>query len=390
MRSFFATRLKGAFGLIALALVAVAVSACGSSNGSSGSPSSVTSGSSGGSAGSSHPSSAGSSSKQIDAFLPPTSDPYAANWLKGLTAEGQTLGYSIHPIETPDPAAAASQVQQIVNGGNLPAAVVWWPIDAKAELGTLAQLARTKVPIFAANQLPVPGSAPYLVAFSGVSDLVVGREDGMAAIQACSVLKRVGQVHGTCNVIGVLLPPGYGATTDRLRAFKQAIAGSSLKIIATANTAGFTAQDAFTTTAQLISANRAKGINIVYTEEDDYAIGAIQALSQGGYQPGKTVEVIGGSCHGNDSQLLNGKQFSTVIQGAGLEGHFTIETVAQYLKTRKVQAGNYLAPATPDAEPPIPTTISKMNLVPLPFVTAAQYQKGIKLWGQTAKSWCTY
>ena len=274
----------------------------------------------------------------------------------------------------------------------MPAAFIWWPIDPTAQLGSLAQLSRTKVPIFQANQLPVKGSAPYLTAYSGVSDTVVGQEDGRAAVAACAQLKKLGKVKAgaDCNVIVTALPPGYGATVDRLAGFRQTIAGTDVKIIAVANTSGFTAQNAFTTTAQLISADRSKGINIDYAEEDDFAIGAIQALSQNGYQPAKNVEVVGGSCHGNASDLVNGTQYSTVIQGAGLEGKFAMQTVLQYFKTRKVANGTYQAPATADAEPPVPATISKMNLIPVPFVTQQQFVKGTKLWGESGSSWCTY
>lgn len=385
-RSGRKTRLRGSF-LATGAILALAVSACGSTSNSSSSAAASSAGTSSASA----PASAGNGSKQIDVFIPPTSDPYAATWLKYATAEAQSNGYSIHAIQTPDPSTAASQVQQLASGGNLPAAFIWWPIDPKAQLGSLARLSRTHVPIFQANQLPVTGSAPFLTAYSGVSDTVVGQEDGKAAIAACAALKKLGKVTGQdCNVIVTALPPGYGATVDRLAGFKQATAGSDVKIIAVANTTGFTAENAFTTTAQLISANRGKGINIDYGEEDDFAIGAIQALSQAGFQPAKNVEVVGGSCHGNASDLTNGKQFSTVIQGAGLEGKFAMQTVEQYLKTRKVAPGTYQAPATAGSEPAIPTTISKMNLIPVPFVTAAKFNKGTQLWGKSGSSWCTY
>jgi ABC-type sugar transport system substrate-binding protein len=335
---------------------------------------------------------AASSKKLIDIFITPTSDPYAATWLKYGTAEASAAGYSLHVIQTPDVSTAASQVQQIANSGNLPAAFIWWPIDPSAELGSLAQLSRTKVPIFQANQLPVKGSMQYLTAYTGVSDTVVGQEDGRAAISACAQLKKLGKVKkgSDCNVIVTALPPGYGATVDRLAGFRQTIAGSDVKIVSVANTSGFTAQNAFTTTAQLISADRSKGINIDYAEEDDFAIGAVQALSQAGYKPAKNVEVVGGSCHGNASDLLNGTQFSTVIQGAGLEGKFAMQTVLQYLKNPKVKSGTYQAPATTNAEPPFPQTISKMNLIPVPFVTQQQFVKGTKLWGESGKFWCTY
>ena len=327
--------------------------------------------------------------KQIVVFLPPTSDPYAATWLKYGTAAAKQAGYTIKAIQTADASAAASQVEQVV-GGTLPAAFVWWPIDPKAQIGSLARLHNTGVPVFQANQLPVKGSQQYLTAYSGVSDLVVGRQDGLAAVAARNALKAAGvKIHGQGTVLVTALPPGYGATVDRLAGFRQAIAGSGLKIIGIGNTKGFDAQDAFNTTSELIAAHRSAGFDIVYGEEDDFAIGAIQALDQAGFHPSKNVEVIGGSCHGNDSQLRNGKQFSTVIQGAGLEGRFAFKTVAQYLKTKKVNPGTYQAPSSV-TEPPIPATISTMNLIPVPWVTAKNYVKGSRLWGEPSSFWCQY
>ncbi len=151
--------------LAAGVLLSLVATACGSS----------------GSASSGDANSAGSGSKLIDIFIPPTSDPYAATWLNYATNEAKSGGYSVHVIQTPDPSTAASQVQQIANSGKLPAAFIWWPVDPTAQVGSLAQLSRTKVPIFQANQLPVAGSIQYLTAYSGVSDTVVGQEDGNAA-----------------------------------------------------------------------------------------------------------------------------------------------------------------------------------------------------------------
>ncbi len=360
---------------VAAAAIAVpfAFAACGESGSSSG-----------GGAG------PGAGSKEIVAFLPPTSDPYAATWLKHGTAAAEKQGYKIRAIQTADSSAAASQVQQAL-GGKKPAAFVWWPVEPEAQVGSLAALSRSKVPVFQANQLPVKGSEKYLTAYSGVSDLKVGEVSGQAAIEARDALKERGvKLHSEGgNVLVVALPVGYGATRDRLAGFKKAIEGSGLNIIDVGNAKGFSAQDAFTVTQQLIGANRAKGIDIVYGQMDDFSIGAIRALEQRGYKPGEDVEVIGGSCHGDDSQLKTGKQFNTAIQGAGLEGQFAIGTVIQYLKNPKVKPGEYVAPADPDSEPPMPAEISKLNLIPTPSVTAEKYSQA-KLWGQPSAQWCTY
>jgi ABC-type sugar transport system substrate-binding protein len=363
-------------GLAVAGTLAVGVAACGSSN-SGGSPAS------GGSAKS-------SGSKEIVVFLPPTSDPYAAHWLEAQKEVAQGNGYSVRAIQTASASEAAAQVQQVL-GGKKPAAFVWWPIQAKAQVASLAALKRSGVPVFQGNQLPVPGTEKLITAFIGVSDTLNGESSGKGAIAARDALKASGvKLHSAGgNVLVVALPAGYGATTDRLAGFKKATAGSGLSVTAVGNAAGFSAQDAFTVASQLIAANKSKGIDIVYAQMDDYANGVVRALEQAGYKPGKNVMVVGGSCHGDESNVENGKVFNTSIQGAAMEGEFTMKTVLQYLKNPKVDDKTYVAPNTAAAAPALPATISKMNIIATPMVTADQY-KGSKLWGKTASELCTF
>jgi ABC-type sugar transport system substrate-binding protein len=333
----------------------------------------------------------GSTSKEIVAFLPPASDPYPANWLKSAKVEAEKAGYTIRVITEESTSSAASQVQQVVGSGNVPAAFVWWPIQPEAQVGSLAQLSASKVPVFQANQLPVGGSQKYLTAYVGVSDYEIGKIAGDAAIAARDELvasdAELSAPGGT--VIVPNLPAGFGATKDRLRGFEEVIKGSGLTVVDVGNAAGFSAQDAFTLTSQMIAANKAKGFDLVYAPMDDYAVGGIRALLQAGYEPGANVQVIGGSCHGDDSTLLDGTQYNTIIQGAGLEGQFAIDRILTYLKNPKVKKGQYTAPADPDAVPKMPGTISELNIIPTPLVPAADYPTAT-LWGTADTVWCTY
>jgi ABC-type sugar transport system substrate-binding protein len=325
------------------------------------------------------------------AFLPPASDPYVANWLKAGQKAAEDAGYSMKVITEESGSAAAAQVQQVLGSGKLPALFVWWPVQPEAQVGSLAQLSQSKVPVFQVNQLPVEGSEKYLTAYAGVSDLEIGKVAGTAAIQARDELKERGVQLSSegGNVLVPNLPVGYGATRDRLAGFEEAIKGSGLEVIAVGNAAGFAAQDAFTLTSQLIAANKSKGFDIVYGPEDDFAVGGIRALIQAGYKMGENVEMIGGSCHGDDSTLLDGTQYNTIIQGAGLEGQFAVDRMLQYLKNPKVEDGTYIAPEDPDKVPALPDTISKLNIIPTPLVLAADYPSAT-LWGTPDTTWCTY
>jgi ABC-type sugar transport system substrate-binding protein len=329
--------------------------------------------------------------KSIVAFLPPASDPYVANWLKAGTAEAKKSGYTIRVITESSASAATTQVQQVLGGGDLPAMFVWWPVDPASQVGTLAQLHASKVPVFQVNQLPVAGSEKYITAYAGVSDTEIGKVAGHAAIEARDALRKSGAISSSAGgtVIVPNLPVGYGATVDRLAGFKQAIKGSGISVVDVGNATGFAAQDAFTLTSQMVAADRSKNFNLVYAPEDDFAVGAIRALTQAGYKVGTDVQVIGGSCHGDESQVANGKQFNTIIQGAGLEGQFAVNRMVQYLKNPKTNSGTYIAPSTPDAVPAFPSTISAMNIIPTPVVQSKDYSSA-KLWGTPVSQWCTY
>ncbi|MCU1596996.1 MAG: hypothetical protein JWQ47_735 [Glaciihabitans sp.] len=332
-----------------------------------------------------------SGSKEIVAFMPPASDPYPANWLKAATPVAEKAGYTLRVITEDSASAAAAQVQQVVGSGKLPALFVWWPVQPQAQVGSLAQLSASGVPVFQANQLPVAGSEKYIKAYVGVSDVEIGKVAGKAAVEARDKLKARGVKLTTegGSVLVPNLPAGFGATKDRLAGFESAIKGSGLKVVAVGNANGFSAQDAFTLTSQMIAANKEKGFDLVYAPEDDFAVGGIRALTQAGYQPGKNVEVIGGSCHGDDSTLRDLTQYNTIIQGAGLEGQFAMDRMLQYLKNPKVLDGQYTAPADADAVPKLPSTISRMNIIPTPLVLAADYPTA-KLWGTPDTEWCTY
>jgi ABC-type sugar transport system substrate-binding protein len=332
-----------------------------------------------------------SGNKTIVAFLPPASDPYVANWLKAGTAEAKKSGYSIRVITENSASATTTQVQQVLGGGSLPSLFVWWPVDPASQVGTLAQLHASKVPVFQVNQLPVAGSEKYITAYAGVSDTEIGKVAGEAAIEARDALRKSGAIPASAGGTAIVpnLPVGYGATVNRLAGFKEAIKGSGITVVDVGNATGFAAQDAFTLTSQMVAADRSKNFNLVYAPEDDFAVGAIRALSQAGYSVGKNVQVIGGSCHGDESQVANGKQFNTIIQGAGLEGQFAVNRMVQYLKNPKVSGGTYIAPSTAGAVPTFPSTVSALNIIPTPVVQSQDYSSA-KLWGTPVTQWCTY
>lgn len=331
--------------------------------------------------------------KRVVVLMPTTTNTYIAEWARGAEEEAARQGITLERVENNfDQAEQNGQAQQQINAGTLPDAYVWWPADNNAGVATLTALAGTGVPVFQTNQLPA-ASAPTdsWVAYAGVNDTLNGQVAGEMLLQARDALVQAGtlQLHSEGgNAIAVKFIAGYQAADDRMAGFHSAVDDAGVQLLAE-ESAGFDAQTGYTAAQGLITANKDKGIDLVYAQNDALADGVIQALEEAGYTPGSDVAVVGGTCHGKLDNLENGKQWATGLQAARLEGVSTIDVIARYLANPTVTDGDYNAPADPDAFPAQPDTISRYNYIPNPGVPATAIDD-TKLWGFTLRELCTY
>jgi ABC-type sugar transport system substrate-binding protein len=333
----------------------------------------------------------GGDSKSLVVFMPPTTDTYLAEWVKGFKAQAQKYGYEAKILENNfDQAEMDVQVQQTLGGGNLPDMFVWWPVDNAAGQASLRQLYQSGKPVLMANQLPLPESEESITFYAGVDDVLNGRVSGELMIEARDELKKKKDLKSEGgNVIVLKFPAGYSAGADRMKGFNEAIQGSGIEVIGEID-AGFDETKGRQFGADLITSTKSKGIDLVYAENDALASGAIQALEDAGFKPGEDVMVIGGTCHGNLSDLQSGKQYGTGLQAALLEGQFVVDTAKKYFDSgEKVEGDKFEAEATPDAAPAAEGAPAKFNFIPNPPVRSDEVDSA-KLWGKTMKELCTY
>jgi ABC-type sugar transport system substrate-binding protein len=333
---------------------------------------------------------AGGSKGTIIMFGPTSSNNYVAQLYKGARETARKRGYTLRIIENNfNQADQDVQVQQQLASGNKPVAYGWWPSDNKAGIASQRALARSGVPVFMVNQLPIKGTERFWVAYAGVNDVLNGFVAGKMTLQARRALVRKGHRLASRggNVIVVRFVAGYSAGDDRDRGFARATKGSGLRIIAK-QSAGFDPASGYKFGAQLIAANRRKGIDLVYAHNSALAAGVVQALEEAGYRPGQNVMVVGGTCHGNIRPLLQGKEFGTGLQAARLEGVYMLEVISKYLQTKRVRPGRFNAPATRNRMPPI-RAVYRYNFIPNPAVIGQQALRS-KLWGFTMRQLCTY
>jgi ribose transport system substrate-binding protein len=320
-------------------------------------------------------------SKALVAFIPSTTDPYIAQWAVGAKQEAAKLGYTITVLEATDENSQAAEIDQELQGAK-PAGFLYWPIANQALVGKQDQL-NAAAPLVMTNQLPQPGSS--FTAYAGVNDILSGQDGGTLLANACAKSTTV-----TCaGGIIVRFPTGYSAGTDRITGFKQSPAGK-YPILQTVDAGGFQETDGYSSTKSVINSLGRK-ITWVYAETDAIAGGVIKALEEAGRTPGKDVLVSGGTCHGDSTNLLNGKLVGTAIQSGILEGALAVQTMYKYLQTKKVLPGDINLPADPNAPPSNSGSPHLRNFMPNTMVAASKAAfDSTKLWGQTMAFLCNY
>jgi ribose transport system substrate-binding protein len=141
------------------------------------------------------------------------------------------------------------------------------------------------------------------------------------------------------NVLALSYPHSYGGYDLSINAFKEAIAGSDLKIIGDVDE-GFGQANGYKGAAKMIAKLKDEGIHFVYGMDDAILTGGIKAFEEAGYQMGEDVIAVGTVCNGDKQLIEEGKQFGTTLQSPLHEGQLAIKMVEEYLNTGKLE--NYI------------------------------------------------
>jgi ribose transport system substrate-binding protein len=327
---------------------------------------------------------------EVVVFMPPGTDTYLAEWQRGAREQGEALGFDVTIVENNfDQAEQDLQVQQALTTGELPDMFVWWPVDNAAGVASLKALSDSGVPVMQVNQLPVSQADGFWDLYAGVDDFLNGRVSGELLLELRDKMVAEGMELSAegGNVLVVMFPAGYSAGADRLTGFQEATAGSGFNIIGQQEI-GFDETSGYEAGLSLIPAHRDAGIDFVYAENDALASGMILALEEAGFTPGVDVGVVGGTCHGNLSDLEDGGQYATGLQAARLEGVQAMLTADLYFTNPTIEEGEYRAAADPDGIPP-QDQLRTFNFIPNPAVYGSDIDT-TSLWGFTMRELCTY
>jgi ribose transport system substrate-binding protein len=323
---------------------------------------------------------------KIVAFIISSTNPYIGQWRKGAEAKAKELGYDIKIVENNfNQTEEDSQVQQELASGEKAAGYIWWPMQNAAGINSLRALSKTGSPVVLTNQYPVKGSEAYWTAYAGASDILSGKTAAEMLLAACEKQNKVKCDKGLI----IRFPAGYSAGDDRATGFQDAVKGK-LTTVDVVPSGGFMEDDGYKVAAQIIPAHKA-GLTWIYTENDSMAGAAAQALKENGLTPGKDVFVVGGTCHGDPTHVVNGDLVGTAIQSGYYEGWLAVQTLAKFQTSGKVLDGEKLYENNPDAPPSDAGAPYRFNYIPNPAIgnTQADHDKA-KMWGKTIMDLCEF
>jgi ABC-type sugar transport system substrate-binding protein len=329
-------------------------------------------------------------SKDLVLFTMTSTNVYGANQIKGAKREAAKLGYTLKVYENMfSQPQQDQQVQQYLASGAKPAAIVFWPWIAAAGINDVRLLSRV-APVIQMTQPPFPKAWPYVKAYAGANQYLIGRVAGQMLNQARTKAKAAGLKFHSANgnILVFQHPQGEFTGTARWQGVQQVTKSQPFKVLHTEYGAN-DPDTGYKLGSQVVPKYKAQGIDFIYVSNQQAANGVIRALKENGLTPGKDVYIVSSDCSGSLDAVKNGETFGTGLQPASIEGAVAVRTAIQYITTKQVKGGEFQYPAS--ATPPAfnaNTVPSKFNYMPhVPAIGAAGV-KAAKLWGYTADQIC--
>ncbi|RAG81011.1 LacI family transcriptional regulator [Streptacidiphilus pinicola] len=210
-----------------------------------------------------------------------TSNPFRATETSSIEAEAKRLGVKlIERNANADVNAQNSQIEDMIAQG---AQVLIVAPENSDGLGpALAEAKAKKIPVLTIDRTVTGTACSDFVAFIG-SDFY-----GQAQIAADDLAGATGSRAHVAILSGT---PGNNVSTDRTGGFLDEIKAKypNMQVVAS-QTGNFDQTDGQKVMEQLLQAH--PDINAVYTENDEMALGAIQAIRSAGKTPGKDVKIV--------------------------------------------------------------------------------------------------
>lgn len=220
-------------------------------------------------------SSSSSGGDKVALLVSTLNNPFFVDLRDGAQEEAKKLGIDLQVSDAQnDSATQQNQAQNAQSQGAK--AVIINPVDSDAAGPAVAPLISSNIPVISVDRSVTGEEVSAHIA----SDNVAG--GAQAATQLAKAMGEKG------DVIILEGTPGAASTRDRGKGFKDEIQKhSGIKVVAE-QTANFDRANALDVTTNLMQSN--PNVTGIYAENDEMALGAIQAL---GSKAGKDVKIFG-------------------------------------------------------------------------------------------------
>jgi ABC-type sugar transport system substrate-binding protein len=263
--------------------------------------------------------STGFAADKLGVSMPNIKGPWFTPVLFGITDEAKKLGYETIILDAGGYANVDRQVTQL---SNLIAqkvnAILMDPANPDSFNGVVRQAKAAKIPVVGAGS-PIVASGVEADAAASSSHCSIGHELAKGA-------KTLLPNGGTVAILAG--PPGAFWASDRLRCFKEDLAGGNIKIIAEQTSE----QDAATA---LSLANdflqRFPNVDMLYGADDTYGVGAARA-AQGAQKCGKVKILFAVLGEAAEEMMRAGCADYVVAQQPVLIGRTAAEMAAKIIK----------------------------------------------------------
>jgi ABC-type sugar transport system substrate-binding protein len=287
--------------------------------------------------------STGFAADKLGVSMPNIKGPWFTPVLFGITDEAKKLGYETIILDAGGYANVDRQVTQL---SNLIAqkvnAILMDPANPDSFNGVVRQAKAAKIPVVGAGS-PIVASGVEADAAASSSHCSIGHELAKGA-------KTLLPNGGTVAILAG--PPGAFWASDRLRCFKQDLAGGNIKIVAE-QTSEQDAATALSLANDLLQ--RFPNVDMLYGADDTYGVGAARA-AQGARKCGKVKILFAVLGEAAEEMMRAGCADYVVAQQPVLIGRTAAEMAAKIIK------GQPLAKKL-DEIPLIPVTKANLDTI---------------------------
>ena len=247
-------------------------------------------------------------------------NPFFVDLRDGAQAAAAKAGIALVVLDAQnDPARQASSVEDLI--AKKAGAVIINPTDSDAIVPTVKKLNAAKIPVITVDRAANGGTVAAHIA----SDNVAGGR--MAAAYVARRLK------GKGNVVMLEGIAGSSAARDRGKGFREGLQKfPGIKIVAS-QTADFDRSKGLTVMENILQAQ--KKIDAVFAQNDEMALGAVQAIE--GAKRQQAMFVVGFDAIADALKAVNeGRMAATIAQQPKVMGRLAVEAAASRLKGGKV------------------------------------------------------